>query len=181
MDIEADLAEVSELCRIVRPGRGQGRMLAILQDLSDEDLRAAEPTQRQPSNRRSSRKRGLALMAVLNARLAPPSGSHAVSGDSEVKARLTEFESTLKELSERHLFQWSTYYRDWLARDFNWFLMAGERYPDYPGLLKQIHSMSVYMPEKCSSGATSIRSGNLATGNQSWNGHLVGRRVLSTF
>lgn len=141
MDIEADLAEVSELCRIVRPAEAEGRMLAILQDLSDEDLRAAEPTLRATIQSAFLRKRGLALMAVLNARLAPPSGSHAVSGDSEVKARLTEFESTLKELSERHLFQWSTYYRDWLARDFNWFLMAGERYPDYPGLLKQIHSM----------------------------------------
>ncbi|MGH3203956.1 MAG: hypothetical protein ACRDOA_03025 [Streptosporangiaceae bacterium] len=59
--------------------------------------------------------------------------------ESEVQAQLTGFTDTLGELKDRHIFQWSTYYRDWLTGYFNWFLAAGERYPDYQGLLEQVH------------------------------------------
>jgi hypothetical protein len=59
--------------------------------------------------------------------------------EPDVQTRLTEFRNALGELSAHHIFQWSTYYRDWLTRDLDWFLLAGERYSDYQGLLEQVH------------------------------------------
>ena len=49
-----------------------------------------------------------------------------------VNERLAEFRDVLHDLSEHHIFQWSTFYRDWLAEDFDWFLDAMGKDPRYP-------------------------------------------------
>jgi hypothetical protein len=63
-------------------------------------------------------------------------GNHIAS--LNVNERLTEFRDVLHDLSEHHIFQWSTFYRDWLAEDFEWFLDAMSSDPRYPELLEGI-------------------------------------------
>ena len=54
-----------------------------------------------------------------------PPGSYVTIGPESALVR--DFESTLQELRERHIFQWSTFYRDGLARHFERFLTTLQR------------------------------------------------------
>lgn len=57
---------------------------------------------------------------------------------AEVDERFAEFENVLQVLSERHIYQWSTFYRDWLTDDFDWLLTAMERYRRPSELLERV-------------------------------------------
>ncbi|MFC5005403.1 hypothetical protein ACFPIJ_47175 [Dactylosporangium cerinum] len=58
---------------------------------------------------------------------------------AEVDDRMADLEEALDELSEKHIFQWQTLYRDWLSEDFDWFLDALASYVRYPQVLEKIH------------------------------------------
>ncbi|MGN9769073.1 hypothetical protein ACTMS2_28355 [Micromonospora sp. SD12] len=58
---------------------------------------------------------------------------------AEIDDRLAGLEDALHELSEKHIFQWQTLYRDWLSEDFDWFLDALASYVRYPQVLEKIH------------------------------------------
>ncbi|WFE98619.1 hypothetical protein [Micromonospora sp. WMMD964] len=62
---------------------------------------------------------------------------------AEVDDRLAGLEEALRELSEKHIFQWQTLYRDWLSEDFDWFLDALSSYVRYPQVLEKIHEALV--------------------------------------
>ena len=49
-----------------------------------------------------------------------PAASYVTIGPESALVR--DFECTLQELRERHIFQWSTFYRDGLARHFEQFI-----------------------------------------------------------
>lgn len=172
MEIEAELAEVAELCRTVKLTDAEDRVRAILRSLTSAELRAVEAPLRETIETGFLKKRRRVLIAELDVRLAEPDdgaegeppaqdsvdeapGGTAEPeaepvavpvppaiprlGEPEVQNRLKEFGNALSELSDHHIFQWSTYYRDWLTRDLDWFLLAGERYSDYQGLLEDVH------------------------------------------
>ena len=54
-----------------------------------------------------------------------PAGSHVTIGPESDLVR--DFERTLQELRDRHIFQWSTFYRDGLARHFEEFVTTLQR------------------------------------------------------
>ncbi|WP_433495478.1 hypothetical protein ACQP26_09440 [Micromonospora sp. CA-248089] len=58
---------------------------------------------------------------------------------AEVDERMADLEEALNKLSEKHIFQWHTFYRDWLSEDFDWFLDALASYVRYPQVLEKIH------------------------------------------
>jgi hypothetical protein len=164
LDINAELAKVTDLCRTVRLADAEERMRGILTDLSPEELRASESLLRSTIQAAFFKKRAQALLKLLEERVtlpqkpAPPVAESPLTAppgpklvapsspefprlnDEDVRARVTEFELSLRKLSDSHIFQWSTYYRDRITEDFDWFLKAADRYTDYPDLLEQVNS-----------------------------------------
>jgi hypothetical protein len=176
--IDADLAQIEDLCRKVRPQDAEDKMRALLASLPLSELTALQGRLRDTITSAFLKKRRLILTSVLDERLAAPHPPPAAAtessppgpeisrskivppmlpspkptdlapageqpgsrrlAESEVVDRLRDFSDVLKDLSDHHIFQWSTYYRDWLAEDFDWFLLAGERYSDYQAMLEQV-------------------------------------------
>lgn len=82
----------------------------------------------------------IAVPALQRPTVRPPKGPVT---QAEVDDRTADFEEALKELSEKHIFQWHTLYRDWLSDDFDWFLDALATYVRYPQVLEKIHDALV--------------------------------------
>ena len=139
--IEASLTEIQ--ARLDGPEREwpQQRLTELLEQMGPAEL-SDWRTDIQALIDKFHKKRRKILQQIYDARLGG-SGTAAKetreSAGSYVdiaaeSALVRDFESTLQELRERHIFQWSTFYRDGLARHFEKFVAAFERAaPDDPG------------------------------------------------
>lgn len=141
------LADVSELNRTANPQAAEELFRAWLSDAPEDDLTVLEPEVRTVLNR-FLRKRHNALTIAYNQRLArvqaasrvrlsvarsevapaelapeavaEPSGPAAGSPDEEFRNyTLKRLDERLVELSERHIFQWNTHYRDMVSEFFD--------------------------------------------------------------
>ena len=74
-----------------------------------------------------------------------------------------EFRSDLHNLSERHIFQWATSYRDCLFRHFDRFLAQSERSPDNRALPVVRRCLSEHSHEIFSKGYGHVRDVKEAT------------------
>jgi hypothetical protein len=122
--LEDALAEIEELVRTVRLNDAESRIRAVLESLSPEELIEWEFDLRQTIGKFLPKRRR-ALLAELSKGLArdaltePDSpatdtGQPLSTQAEEVDTRelLDDFTTELKKLSDNHIFQWATYYRD---------------------------------------------------------------------
>jgi hypothetical protein len=127
--LEDLLSRVEALIRDVRVGEADEIIRQALRDLDETDLRLWEPDLRQtiacflPKRRR-------ALTDVLDHRLGrvpprPPPAAHADPDAVAIAALSARLADDLANLSNYHIFQWSTFYRDSLARWFDHLLALG--------------------------------------------------------
>ncbi|MEU6876925.1 hypothetical protein [Streptomyces sp. NPDC046712] len=125
LDVDAVLQEVERLCREVKPADAEALAATLIKGLTTGDLEARESQLRAVLDRAFLKKRKLALLALLDEKL---HGPPPVPGPSSQAPTLVEdywledFHAALQDLSDRHIFQWSTYYRDRLAEDFSYSL-----------------------------------------------------------
>lgn len=126
--IEQELAEVEQLVATVRPQEAEERLRSLIATMGDEELRVWEPDLRLTISRFFPKRRK-ALTAVLGERLQldfSDGGSSApltlAVTDEELDELAKNFADDLRFLSERHIYQWSTYYRDYLSSYFDRFL-----------------------------------------------------------
>ena len=131
-NIDTVLEEVAELNATVRPADAEQRLHSLMSSLGDSELREREDdlrraiTQFLPKRRR----RLTALLdglveTVPNAPVAGP--AQAPDSDVDIEPLGAFFVDRLNELSQHHIFQWSTFYRDSLSRSFDQFLEAAHR------------------------------------------------------
>ncbi|MFI8325223.1 hypothetical protein [Streptomyces sp. NPDC085529] len=126
--VDAALREIEELCRAVKPDQAQDLANGLLEDLPVHELEASESQIRDVFTRAFFKKRRTALLTQLDEKLhgPPPSATPAPNvpapAEDVEEDWLPEFLAALQDLSDRHIFQWSTYYRTRLAEDFTYFL-----------------------------------------------------------
>ncbi|MFE2567295.1 hypothetical protein [Streptomyces mirabilis] len=120
--VDAALQEITRLCREVKPSEAQDLTTALIQRLTTVELEAQETQLRTAIERSFLKKRKIALLALLDERLygRPPAPDPTPQATAPTEDDwLDEFRAGLQDLSDRHIFQWSTYYRDRLAEDFS--------------------------------------------------------------
>lgn len=126
--VDAALREIEGLCKAVKLDQAQDLANGLIEDLPIHDLEAWETRIRDVFTRAFLKKRRNALLAQLDEKLHGPSPSATSDTDDPAQAEdaeddwLPEFLAALQDLSDRHIFQWSTYYRNRLAEDFTFFL-----------------------------------------------------------
>ena len=126
MDIEARLTEIEDRLAIGQREEPEAMLQRLIRQMGRQSLIEWRPTL-EPVLERFFPKRRRGLRELLDARiagrpmevreraLAPVYPEAAMSAD-QIHAWEKEFRSDLHELSERHIFQWATSYRDCLFR-----------------------------------------------------------------
>jgi hypothetical protein len=143
-EIEVVLHEVEELVRNVHPSEADERLRALLEAIGPAELRVWDPELRATIGRFLPKKRR-ALFALLDelqqdtrsviphvspaAEPAGHGGAAPLTGGKEVARVVCTLEDTLRELSDRHIFQWATFYRDDLGAYFRDLMLLSD-YPD---------------------------------------------------
>ncbi|MCD7439455.1 hypothetical protein K4B79_14585 [Streptomyces lincolnensis] len=123
--VDAALQQIVRLCREVKPAEAQALATELVEGLAAAELEAREPQLRTAFELAFLKKRKSALLALLDEKLHGPAPKSVAAPQVLAQAEgnwLEEFEAALQDLSDRHIFQWSTYYRDRLAEDFTSFL-----------------------------------------------------------
>ncbi|MBQ0997059.1 hypothetical protein [Streptomyces sp. RK62] len=141
--VDAALQEIARLCKEVKPEEAQALAVALIEGLYTGELEARETQLRKAFEGAFLRKRKIALLALLDERLHGPAPAPDPAPQAPTQAEddwLEEFRAALQDLSDRHIFQWSTYYRDRLAEDFNYFLDRMTDPEDVRTLLPKISS-----------------------------------------
>ncbi len=123
--IDAELRDIGELLRVVKPDEAERRFRAVVDMLGDEDLKLWEPDLKKTAEQ-FHKKRRRALLQVLDDRLAarsnrataPVSVERPKLREADVIAFETAITHSLQELSRWHIFQWSTHYRETLRQAF---------------------------------------------------------------
>ena len=139
--IEDQFTEIGSLLAKKEGKRPEEKLEALMRQMAPRDLDEWRPEVKRLIDKfRPKRRRN--LLTVLASR-APDdavqaqgaktvsvareaAGSYAVAIDAKL---LAEFRGALEELRERHIFQWSTFYRDCLARYLDRFLEEMKRRP----------------------------------------------------
>ncbi|MFJ3790388.1 hypothetical protein [Kitasatospora sp. NPDC090091] len=120
-DVDTVLQDVERLCREVKPAEAEALATTLIKGLATDDLEARESQLRAVFGHAFHKKRKLVLLALLDEKLYGPPPASTSSSQAAAPAEdywLEEFHTALQDLSDRHIFQWSTYYRDRLAEDF---------------------------------------------------------------
>jgi hypothetical protein len=130
--IDQILAQVERLVETVKPQEAEDRLLSLIGAMGEEELRVWEADLRLTIGRfLPKRRKGLLL--TLDGRLsetngAPGGGLNPPAADPQlgvdVVSLRSELEEKLRFLSDRHIYQWSTFYRDALSIFFDRFLAA---------------------------------------------------------
>jgi hypothetical protein len=126
--VDAALRKIEELCRAVKPDQAQHLANGLIESLPVHDLEMWETRIRTVFTRAFLKKRRNALLAEIDEKLYGPPPSTTTDPENPAQTEdaeedwLEEFLAALQDLSDRHIFQWSTYYRNRLAEDFTSFL-----------------------------------------------------------
>ncbi|WP_406383983.1 hypothetical protein OHU25_41020 [Streptomyces sp. NBC_00117] len=126
--VDAALRDIEGLCRAVKPDQAQDLANGLIESLPVHDLEEREAQIRTVFTRAFLKKRRNALLFRLDEKLhgpppsAAPEPEELAQVEGPVEDWLEEFLEALQYLSDRHIFQWSTYYRNRLAEDFTSFL-----------------------------------------------------------
>lgn len=142
--VDAALREIEGLCRAVEPDQAQDLANRLIEGLPVDELEVWETQIRTVFTRAFLRKRRNALLARLDEKLhgPPPSATPETRDPAQTEDAeedwLQEFLAALQDLSDRHIFQWSTYYRNRLAEDFTTFLDRLTDPEEARGLLPKI-------------------------------------------
>ncbi|MEU3984866.1 hypothetical protein AB0F77_33195 [Streptomyces sp. NPDC026672] len=141
--VDTALREIERLCRAVKPADAQALAIALIEELSTGELETREAQLRTVFSRAFLKKRKVTLLALLDERLHGPPPVRAPASRTPAPDEddwLDEFHAALRDLSDRHIFQWSTYYRDRLGADFDYFLDRMTDPEDVRTLLPKISS-----------------------------------------
>lgn len=121
------LNEVEELLRTIKVQRAEDLLRALLQSMGHQELRVWEADVRRTIDKFLPKRRKV-LTQALEKRLEAKGEKPPAGGPAELHADVAQIEADLRsrlaELSSRHIFQWSTYYRDFLSISFDRFLNA---------------------------------------------------------
>lgn len=127
------LAEVEHLVVTVRLQEAEEKLRSLMQTMGDEELRTWDADLRMTIGHFLPKRRKR-LLVILDERVRNGSGKPAVTllrakeEPEPVQVDLTdlqvEFQEDLDILSDRHIYQWSTFYRDTLSQYFETFLDA---------------------------------------------------------
>ena len=137
-DTEARLREIERELRLGHGEQPQRMLKALMLDMRRETLAEWKPTLEPIIDRFQTKRRG-ELQEFLDARIRgrpagvrEPTAStiYEVSPTIEQIDQEIEFREELGELSRKHIFQWTTSYRDCLFRHFDRHLSRVEREPD---------------------------------------------------
>ena len=143
MDIEARLTEIEDRLARGQAEQPEAMFGRLIRQMGRQSLIEWRPTL-EPVIERFFPKRKRALRELLDARIAgrpmevmevreralAPVYPEAVLSADQVRALEEEFRSDLRELGERHIFQWATSYRDCLFRHFDRFLEPNDAAPE---------------------------------------------------
>ena len=129
--IDRILADVERLLTAVKPREAEAKLRSLLETMGDDELQTWAPDLRLTVNRFLPKRRR-ALLAELDRRLQKPEpgATPPVSPDApllrglKVDALAADFSSALHNLSESHIYQWSTFYRQVLSEYFDRFTDA---------------------------------------------------------
>lgn len=137
MDMEARLTEIEARLAIGHREEPEMMLRRLIEQMPRQSLTEWRPAL-EPVIERFQTKRRKRLLELLDARIsgrAPEVREPALAPVSYPEAALTierarvweeQFRSELRELSERHIFQWATSYRDCLFRHFDRFVAQNE-------------------------------------------------------
>jgi hypothetical protein len=123
--VDDSLREIARLCKEVKPADAQALAISLIEGLAIGELEARATQLRTAFEAAFFKKRKIMLLELLDEKLYGPPPAPATAAQASAHAEdawLEEFHGALQDLSDRHIFQWSTYYRDRLAEDFNYFL-----------------------------------------------------------
>jgi hypothetical protein len=127
-DITDVLTRVEMLLTGVKPAQAEDQFRSLLTSMGLEELRVWEPDLRTTIAKFLPKRRRI-LDDLLGQLLAePPVDTHRledVKADVEVIPMLDQLENDLRELGAYHIFQWSTFYRDYLSQFFDEFASLG--------------------------------------------------------
>lgn len=142
-DIDETLAEIERLLANNRVQDADELLRALISDLGDKELQLWEVDVRRTIGRFFPKRRR-DLTNSLEKRLRRKAPGFAQPTDAETTAALAEVAAELQvqlsELSNRHIFQWSTYYRDFLYSSFTRLLevsMAAGRADDTAAVIRR--------------------------------------------
>jgi hypothetical protein len=127
--IDQILGDVERLVQTVKPREAEEKLRSLISTMGDEELKMWEADLRLTIDRFLPKRRK-SLTLVLDRRLAsdgasPPTlklGSQEPKQESPLGPLQMAFAEELQDLSEHHIFQWSTFYRDTLSLYFDRFL-----------------------------------------------------------
>lgn len=130
MTTELALSEIESLLARNQMSEAEEKLNALIYSMGVEELKVWEYDVRNVAAK-FFRKRQVRLEALISQRLEVKS-SAAISLAEEVnspKVALTRFQESLSELSSRHIFQWSTFYRETISQAFSQFvdIVSSER------------------------------------------------------
>jgi hypothetical protein len=127
--VDRILADVERLVATVKPQEAEERLRSLMQTMGDDELRAWDADLRVTINRfLPKRRKSLTLILDERIRPRPPMESSPEPTPAvDLIALQIQFETDLQNLSERHIYQWSTFYRDTLSQYFDSFLDAARK------------------------------------------------------
>lgn len=177
--VQQRLVQICELIRTVRPADAETALDELFETLGPSDIRVWQQELESTINLFTPKRRRQ-LMARLQVFLdtsrggeselttipaqdtgwndhdvrpsSPPGASSPVAAilSSSENTYIRELESTLRELSDRHLFQWSTYYRSALTSRMGAFFELSQQSPPTPHFLARVretfanHAREIY-------------------------------------
>lgn len=162
MDIEARLTEIEDRLARGQAEQPEAMLQRLIGQMGQQSLIEWRPTL-EPVIERFFPKRRRGLQELLDARiagrpmevreraLAPAYPETALPRD-QARNLEKQLRDDLRELSERHIFQWATSYRDCLFRHFELFLLQNEATPDAQGWVAVRRCLSEHSHEIFSKG-----------------------------
>ncbi|MFI1995053.1 hypothetical protein [Actinoplanes sp. NPDC020271] len=132
-DIESRIAEIGEMAYRGKMGEAEEAAMTLIEIITQSELDHYSEKLRDMIEGSFLPKRRTRLIRALTNRLPMPEPSTEEESTAQVAEHeepatawelLDQFDGGLRELSDRHIFEWSTYYHDWLADDFDRFLQA---------------------------------------------------------
>jgi hypothetical protein len=152
-EIDNLLEEVEQLIINAKPREAEERVRSLLSTIGDTELRIWEVDLRRTINRFLPKRRR-ALTAALDQRLgkaAAASEDDAVPPphtDIDLQQLAEVFAADLEELSEHHIFQWSTFYRDRLSSFFDQFFDGARHAGEVSAVLTMArHALTMHARE----------------------------------
>ena len=173
MDIEARLTRIEERLAIGHAEEPEAMLRRLIEQMGRQSLTEWRPTL-DPVIERFQPKRRKRLLEFLDTRIsgrAPEVREPAVAtaypeaarAAERADAREEQFRKDLRELGDRHIFQWATSYRDCLFRHFDRFLEHAEATADDHSLPAVRRCLSEHAHEIFSKGYGHVRDSKGAT------------------